>query len=400
MPGDPESAAEWGRCSWWVPHAVEIATGYAAAEDPEQAATLLLVAARYLTARAIYPAARAAAEQALDCGLAAWAAGDPRLGPLHSQLGLILEHLGNLDAARRRQEQALVLLERGGDRRSPLMATLLMRLGRVLCCQRDLVPAIRSYERALAVLAHVDAPLEEGRCLTDLALATWMSGHPEQALAIFDRALALLDDRVGADHPDAAHARSGRAVVLQDLGHVEQAYALQSEAAAVLVACCGERHPDVAHALDKLGYMAGLLGRWQESIDRHRRAMTILADVHGADHVEVAMPLSNLGVMHLAAGDLDAAAEAQLRARTLFAYSFGTRHPHTALATRRLGLVRMAQGRHGEGQELLQAALTDTVAGLGADHPDAAAIGRELADCAAARSTEPAALAVPTHGET
>lgn len=381
MPRHPEAADQWARCSWWVPHALDTAAAHAAAGRPERGTPLLLAAARYLTARARYSAARTAVEQALTMGTAAWGPADPRLVPLYSQLGLILDHLGDLESGRRSQEEALALLNGAGGRDSLEEATLLVRLGRALCCRRDLGAAVRAFERALDVLARFDAPHEQGRCLTDLALAIWMTGRPVEALALFDRALAILDAGVGARHPDAAHAWSGRAVVLQDLGHIEEAYSAQSDALAMLTDGVGERHPDVGHALDKLGYMAGLLGRWQESIARHQAAMVILGDIYGEDHVELAMPLTNIGMTHLAAGDTDAAATAQERARNLFAAGLGPRHPHTALATRRLGLVRQAQGRYLEAEDLLRAALIDTEAGLGAEHPDVAATERELAEC-------------------
>jgi len=383
MPADPERAADWPRWSWWVPHALDVAAHHDAAGEPARAVPLLFAAARYLRARAIYPAARDAAERALDGALRTGERGDVQvsLAALTSHLGLVLEHLGDLPAARRQQERALELLRKAGGTGTGLEATVLVRLGGVLCWQRYLMPAVAAYERALSVLDRIGAEPEVGRCLTDLALAHWMAGRPERALATFERAVEILERRVGARHPDMAHARSGQAVVLQDLGDVEGAYALQSGVVATLVETFGEQHPDVAHALDKLAYMDGLLGRRQDGIAGHRRALLILESVYGPDHVELGMPLTNMGVMHLAEGEHDRAAAAQERARALFTLGFGPHHPHTALATRRLGVVRAAQGRRDEAEALLRTALTDTVTALGADHPDALATRGELDAC-------------------
>ena len=379
MPADPERAAEWPRWSWWVPHALDVAAHHDEAGEPARAVPLLFAAARYLRARAIYPAARDTAERALDAAHRAGGTDDLLLADLTSHLGLVLEHLGSdLPAARRHQEHALDLIRGAGGTGTVAEATVLVRLGGVLCCQRDLVPAVAAYERALAVLGPDVATREAGCCLTDLALAHWMAGRPALALATFDRAVAILDGCVGARHPAMAHARSGQAVVLQDLGDVERAHALQSTVVATLVDAYGEQHPDVAHALDKLAYMAGLLGRRQDGIAGHGRALAILEGVYGPDHVELGMPLTNMGVMHLAEGEHDRAAAVQDRARSLFALGYGPRHPHTALATRRLGNVRSAQGRLDEAEALLRTALDDTVAALGADHPDAVATRREL----------------------
>ena len=380
-PADPDDPASWPRWAWWVPHALDLAARHTAAGDSERAVRLLADAACYLSARALFRAAHDAARRALACAVAAWGDDDPRLVPHQTLLGLVDERLGDLPTARGRQERALILLQSTRECGSRLEAVTLMRLGGVLACQRDLAPALDAFRQALGILERVDAPHDTGRCLTEIALVEWMSGRPLRARATFDRAIAVLDPAVGQEHADTVHARSGLAVVMQDLGMVEQAHALQSTVAAALEAARGAGHPDVAHAHDKLAYMAGLLGRHRDSLAGHATALAVLQDVYGPEHVELAMPLTNMGVVHLTLGELDLAAAAQERARRLFAAGYGPHHPHTALARRRLGVVRLAQGRTDEAEALLRAALDDTLAGLGPDHPDVAGVRAELAAC-------------------
>jgi DNA-binding SARP family transcriptional activator len=383
MPAAPEDPATWMRWARWVPHALDLAGRHAESGDGERAVPLFANASRYLGARALFRTARTAADRALACAAAAWGDTDQRLVQHRTHLGLMYERLGDLPAARRLQEEALELLRaRAPDDPRP-QAAVLMRLGGVLACQRDLLPALAAFQQVRALLADADAPHETGRCLAEMALVQWMLGRPEAALEHFDAAIATLDATVGRDHPDTVHARSGLAVVLQDLDQVGEAYALQSAVVTSLTAVLGPAHPDVAHAHDKLGYMAGLLGRHQAALDGHTRASAILQDVYGPDHVELGMPITNMGVMHLALGELAAAGIAQERARALFADGYGPHHPHTALATWRLATVRARQGRLADAERLLEAALADTVAGLGAEHPDVERIRTELAACRA-----------------
>jgi DNA-binding SARP family transcriptional activator/tetratricopeptide (TPR) repeat protein len=380
-PADPDAPATWSRWAWWVPHALDLAGRHEVVGDAARAVPLLANAARYLSARALFLSARDAAQRALVCATAAWGNADPRLVPHQTHLGLLHERLGDLSAARHLQEEALALLRSAPPCDPLLEAVTLMRLGGVLACQRDLPPALDAFQQALAVLARVDAPHETGRCLTEVALVHWMSGHLPPARARFERAIAVLDGTVGPEHPDAAHARSGLAIVLQDLGRVEEAYALQSQVVAAFRRARGPVHPDVAHAYDKLAYMAGLLGRHRVGLEGHACALAILQDIYGPDHVELAMPLTNMGVVHLTLAEVEAAGRAQERARQLFAAGYGAHHPHTALATWRLGVVRARQHRCDEAAELLAAALDDTVAGLGPQHPDVARISDDLAAC-------------------
>ncbi len=384
-PPDPDDPASWPRWAWWVPHALDVAGRLAATADHEPAAGLLFAASRYLAARALFRAAREAAELALESAVAAWGRTDVRLVPLTTHLGLVRECIGDLPGGRRLQEEALALLRSAGEAGTITEARALLRLGGVLACQRDLAPARRAFEHALDLLETSGTPAEVGRCLTELGYVEWMAAELEEARTTFARSIALLDASVGTVHRDTAYARSGLAVVLQDLGDVREAHALQAQATAVLVEVLGDAHPDVAHAHDKLAYQAGLLGDRAASIEGHATALAILRDIHGPDNVELGMPLTNMGMMHLAEGELDRAAAAQERARALFAAGYGPHHPHTALATRRLGLVRHAQQRHDEAATLLRAALRDTIAGLGPDHPDVAALRGELAAVLAGR---------------
>lgn len=389
-PGDPRQWAAWSR---WVPHALDLADRHESAGDHGSAVPLLHAAGRYLGARALYRTARDVLEAAVRCGEMCWGAGDPRLAALHSELGLVLEKLGDLPRSRRLQETALRLLDAAGRSGTPEAARVLVRLGGVLACQRDLRPALLAQQRALAILDPATSPLEVGQCLTDLGLTQWMTGALLAARATFDRAITVLDAAVGPLAPEAAHARSGQAVVLQDLGALPEALAVQSGVVASVQASMGPRHPDTAHALDKEASLLRLVGRGRDSARGHLAASLILSEVYGGDHVEQAMPLTNLGLAQLDAGDLDAAEAAQRRAMDLFAAWFGPHHPHTALAARRLGVVLAAAGRPDAAGPLLRQSLADTIAGLGADHPDVAGTRRDIETSLAAST---AAATAPT----
>ena len=213
---------------------------------------------------------------------------DPRLVPHQTHLGLVHERLGDLAAARHLQDEALALLRSAAPRDPLLEAVTLMRLGGVLACRRDLPPALDAFQQALAVLARVDAPHETGRCLTEVALVQWMSGHPLPARAHFERAIAVLDAAVGSEHPDAAHARSGpRWSCRTWTGRGGARSAVGGRAA--FTQARGPVHPDVAHAHDKLAYMVRPAGRLHRAgLEGHGRALAILQDVtarpRGARH--------------------------------------------------------------------------------------------------------------------
>jgi DNA-binding SARP family transcriptional activator len=380
-PRHPDDPAGWPSWAQWVPHAADLAERHETAGDHGLAVPLLAAAGHYLNARALYGPARTVLERAVRCAGTEYGPEGRETVPLLSDLGLVLEHLGEVSRARELQERALTLLDSAGDGATLEAAAVLHRLGGVLSCQRDVGQAMDALRQALVILTAAGPSRELGACLTDLAFSEWMGGLLTQAQDDFVRAIQIIDSTAGRGHPDAAHARSGLAVVLQDMGRLDDSYAIQREVVETMNALLGDQHPAAAHANDRLGHLLYLLGRPDESVAAHERALAILRTVYGPDHVELAMPLSNLGLVHLDAGRLDDAELCQRRARDLFAAGFGEHHPHTAMATRRLGLVAMARDDCRQAAELLRRSLDDTLAALGADHPDVACIRAELATC-------------------
>ena len=189
------------------------------------------------------PAARDAAERALDGALRAGERGEVQaasLAALTSHLGLVLEHLGDLPAARGHQERALKLLRAAGGTGTALEATVLVRLGGVLSCSATSCRPWRV--RAGAVGARPDRRRAGGGPLPHRPRPRPLDGGAAQARAHHLRPGGR-DPRTLRRRPASRHgARAlGQAVVLQDLGDVEGAYALQSSVVTTLVETFGER---------------------------------------------------------------------------------------------------------------------------------------------------------------
>lgn len=376
-PPHPDDPRSWTATAWWAPHALEIAAR-CRERDPAAAAELYAAAGHLLGAQAFLEPARHALEAALDCARRTNA---PRieLADLMSALGVLLERLGELDGARRLQEQALALADEPGGADTSTRARIRRRLGTAFFCLRDLQPSLAALRQATDILDQLDDKHELGSTLVDLGMALEAAGRFDEARVELVRAIELLESTDGPSHPDSIHARSVLAVVEQDLGNVSTAVQMQTAVVEAMMEHVGPHHPDTAHALDRLGYVLNLADRPAEARRAHERAIGILSTCYGADHVELGIPWTNVGLVLLALGAVEDADQAQERAERIFTEHLGPHHPHTALALRRRAGVWARRGDVAAARELLDRSMAIAVAALGPDHPDVIASQLESA---------------------
>jgi tetratricopeptide (TPR) repeat protein len=93
----------------------------------------------------------------------------------------------------------------------------------------------------------------------NLGYDLYQQGHAREALAIFDRGLAL--------EPDAADLLNDRALALGSLGQTADAIATYRRAAAA--------DPANAEVRSNLGNLLASLGRWDEALDAYREAVRL-----------------------------------------------------------------------------------------------------------------------------
>ena len=146
-------------------------------------------------------------------------------------------------------------------------------------------------------------PLQDGSWLLDRAGAYLRArARLNDALPLFERALAIDEATCGPDHPDVSAALNNLAGALRDLGHPEQAQPLLERALAIDEAIYGPDHPDVATTLNNLALALRALGHPDQAQPLLERALAITEATYGPDHPTVAIRLNNLAEVLRALG--------------------------------------------------------------------------------------------------
>ena len=162
-------------------------------------------------------------------------------------------------------------------------------------------PRARRLDALVLDLLDVTPPeaVEEaaGRLLHGLATyRQYALGAFAQARPLYERALALREKRLGADHPDTAETLNNFALSLREEGNYGAARALLERALAINEKAFGPAHAATAMSVNNLA----LLLREQRDLAAARplfeRALAGVEKMLGADHPAAATSLGNLGL--------------------------------------------------------------------------------------------------------
>ncbi len=216
-------------------------------------------------------------------------------------------------------------------------------------------------------------PAATGRLLNQLAvylqhsLAAYIA-----AAAFFERALAIWEQALGADHPNVATSLNNLAELYRAQGRHAEAEPLVCRALAIFEQALGADHPLVATNLNNLALLYQAQGRPAEAEPLHLRALAIREQALGPDHPNVAASLNNLAELYRAQGRPAEAEPLCHRALAIFEQALGPDHPDVAQSLNNLALLYQARDRHAEAEPLFRRALAISEQALGPDHPHVA----------------------------
>jgi tetratricopeptide (TPR) repeat protein/predicted Ser/Thr protein kinase len=271
----------------------------------------------------------------------------------------------------RHAETALRVVEREPGLRS---TERLKNLAMVDATSGAFAEALASHEQALALIEQTlgaDHP-DVAASLNSLAVIRFGMGAYAEARALHERALAIRERSLGPDHPDLAGTLANLANVHLATGDDATARQLYLQALAIQERVLGPEHPDVAGTLGNLAAVHLDAGAVAEARALHERALAIDEKIHGPDHPRIAATLNNLAHTHLREGELAAAQPLFERALQIFEKNVGPDHPNVAIAVSNLADVHFALGDFAAAQRLHARALAIDERVLGPDHPDVA----------------------------
>ena len=301
---------------------------------------------------------------------------DPALGHLAWQVGLYLAEHAEYVEARTKLEEALTIQEKLYSPEAPRTGSLLSDLGLVVQALGDSRAAHEIFERALAIqLAHngvrhrIVASTENNLGLVEHAI-----GRFDAARDRFASVLSVLRDEFGNLHRSVAVALNNLGIAVHSLGDRHSARSYLEEAAKIAQATFPPRHPTIAIIESNLGLLFLELGKARTARKYFKIALKIDRDAYGLNHPSHANRLVNQAIASQLLGRHAEALALMEDAITANRTAYANDHPRLAFDLNNLALLLLEVGKPDEARSLLEQALATMRKSHGDAHPVTAVI--------------------------
>jgi serine/threonine-protein kinase len=295
-------------------------------------------------------------------------AGEPALhGEMLDLLAGLYRKLGALDVARPLAERALALRVATHGPRSAEAARSEWTLGWVLSNQGELEAAHKRLDHAIALLDGVEGPdsLAAADAREPLVEVVFAAEGPAATLPVAQRRLATYRRVAGERDVRTALALSDVALVLGELARLPEAEAGYRRAIAVLDSELPADDPRAAYPHNNLAELLLRTGRAGEAEKEVRRAVAIRERSLGPGHPE---SIASRGILIQVLMTLDRLPEAERNAREALRL-LGDRDRFAATQMRAaLGQVLLRAHRYGEALPLFEQAIAERRGMIPDDH--------------------------------
>lgn len=221
--GDPAAAAQTAR------DALRLAEAHLEPDELDLVQPLLSTSSFLMQAGEMNEA-EVLAIRANEIAEASLASARERVATSLKFLGVLYSVNGNLDAAADAHRRAVRLAEIVYTPDHPETAKHLGNLGAAEMQRGDLAEARVHLTRSLDIWASHDAPhpTYAPGAMMNLGVVEMTEGNHEQAIALFEKAIAIQEAALGAADPRLANSRRRYAGVLRQLGREAEAKAVES----------------------------------------------------------------------------------------------------------------------------------------------------------------------------
>jgi len=255
-----------------------------------------------------------------------------------------------------------------------------VNLGVVYFIQRHYEEAFRNFQWALRIdppneVAHEYSErilgiksLETATILLRLAANHVRAGNYRQAVPLYQQALAIQTQLLGAEHPDVIESMNNWATLSREQGLYEQAEKLHQRILAIREKTWGTEHPDVVESLFNLALDYHDQYKDTEAELLYQRALAIVETEGGIEPFLEAAIHNNLAVIYYLQGKYQRAEPLFLRAIEI-AQNKDLSRPLVTLLNN-LGSLYLQQARYAEAEPLYQQALLIREQQVGPEHPD------------------------------
>ena len=192
-------------------------------------------------------------------------------------------------------------------------------------------------------------------------------------------AVGVIEDILGADHPDTLTVRNNLALAYESVGRLAEAIDAWEELLPDCQRVLGADHPDTLTVRNNLAIAYKSVGRFGEAIELFEQVLGEREGLLGPDHPDTLAVRNNLASAYKSVGRFGEAIDAWEELLPDCQRVLGADHPVTLTVRDNLASAYRSVRRFGEAIELFERVLADRVRVLGPDQPDTLTTRNNLA---------------------
>lgn len=279
IPDDVEIPQNWRDFSSLVPHVLNLDRLVVGIPINARrlSSALTNVGLYLLNATTLYSAAHRTLTRALELSQDADGAEHPDTLSVKHNLALALFYMGELTAARKLQEEVLLLRRR-----------------------------ILGDEDHYTVLS-----------MNNLALTLQDLGEHKASLSLLEEATNISRRVLGVEHPSTLKADHNRANTLRMMGKLKASREIDERVLAIRRRVLGPAHPDTLRSMHNLALAMGSMGDWKGSREVEEEVLATRRTTIGEDHPDTLKSMDNLARTARRLGDKARAAELREQAASI-----------------------------------------------------------------------------------
>jgi CHAT domain-containing protein/Tfp pilus assembly protein PilF len=219
---------------------------------------------------------------------------------------------------------------------------------------------------------------EAGR-LNQQVIQLQEKGKYSEAIPLAERALAIVKQILGEEHPGVADMLNNLAGLYMDQGRYAEAEPLYRQALEMSKRLLGEEDLDVATSLNNLAVLYQYQGRYAEAEPLYRQALEVREKTPLQWLPDMTPVLNGLAGLYESQGRYAEAQPLYRRALEINKRFWGEEHPNVATGLNNLAALYWSQGHYADAESLARKALEMRKRLLGEEHPDVATSLNDLA---------------------
>jgi tetratricopeptide (TPR) repeat protein/CHAT domain-containing protein len=287
------------------------------------------------------------------------------------QLAYFHSSAGNPAEAKQFNEQALAIRRKVLGNKHPHVALSLRNLSDALFHLDEYDEALACREEALKICLAI---AEKSIDVADLLHLVGKSQHQkkdyEEAVANFERAVAMRKELLGDKHPDTAEALVSLGTTLVHMGKFAEARRSLEQALTIYHAAFGEKNPGTASALVSLGYAHEGLKDFAAAKACYQRAIAARKEALGANDPGVLDLYERLGEVLYQEGDFVASRRCCVTAAKGYRQTRGDRDSKTIQTLAGVGNIDIRLGQDGSARAQFEKTLAIASKAYGEKDPE------------------------------